>query len=423
MGGDKENNFIVRLIMLYVLFEYVRPQSFIPGLAGFRIPLILTVLLFLFFLFKGDKSILKHPLIKINIMFIILIAIGLLFAVNHFSVFEKFKFITSYLIAFGLPYIVWVNKFETIRKFFLFWLLVHLFIAIFSLVSSGQGVGSFIQDENDLALVLIMSMPYAYYMANIPGVNKITKVSLYSLLGVLILAVTVSFSRGGFIGMASVLFVIIYSSKEKFKIMSLMFLLFIAIMPLIPESYYEEVRSISDPSESTAFDRFYMWRRGIEMFVDHPVLGVGAGNYNWNVDIYESVANEYGSRTMNHGGRVSHSLYFTIIPEFGMAGIIIFTIIFYKIITRTGYLWSIAKENPDLDKNFLGLAYIAKAIQVSLIGYMTAGAFISVLYYPHLWYLIAIFIGTELTVWRYHKNILKIENINYYKKLSNENIR
>jgi len=104
---------------------------------------------------------------------------------------------------------------------------------------------------------------------------------------------------------------------------------------------------------------------------------------------------------------VSHSLYFTIIPEFGLAGIIIFYGIFTIIYKRGGRIWKAYKKNPDSDDDFIALAHLAKAAQVSLIGYLTAGAFISVLYYPHLWYLIAIFISIEMAVLKNHSHLLE----------------
>ena len=84
-GSEK---WLVFLVFLAFFFEYVRPQTYLPG---FRIQLILSLLLFFLWLTKAKKDVLSHPLIKLNITFLVLVVISLVYSVNHFAAFEKFK--------------------------------------------------------------------------------------------------------------------------------------------------------------------------------------------------------------------------------------------------------------------------------------------------------------------------------------------
>jgi len=409
-GSEK---WLVFLVFLSVFLEYVRPQTYLPNL---RLQLILSLLLLLLWLAKAKKDVIAHPLMKLNIAFLVFMLISITYSVNYFSPFEKFKLVATYLIVFTLPFIAWINTEQRLKSFFIFWLMIHLYIAIFSINSAGMGIGSFLKDENDLALAMTMCIPFAYLMAQMPGNSSKARWFYYVIAGFLVFAIVVSFSRGGFVGLVCVLLALWWggAAKEKMKQIVLALSLFAVIFPFIPESYYTEVQSISDTSESTASDRMFMWGRGLEMFADNPLLGVGAGNYNWRIAEYEMKSDDFDARIRNHGGMVAHSLYFTIIPEYGLVGIFIFGAIFYLIYSRSGRIYRAALEIKGQDDELYRLGLLAKAVRISLIGFLSAGAFISVLYYPHLWFLIAFLICIERVFWEKYETFKKSEAENSF---------
>ena len=411
-GNEK---WLVFLVFLAVFFEYVRPQTYLPG---FRFQLVLSLLLFVLWLAKANKDVLSHPLIKLNIACLIFTLLSITYSVNYFSPFEKFKLVVTYLIAFTLPFIAWVNTADRLKTFFVFWLVIHLYIAIFSINSAGMGVGSFLKDENDLALVMTMCIPFAYFMAQMPGNSSKARWFYYTTAGFLVFAVVVSFSRGGFVGLICVLFALWWggTAKEKIKQVILVLVLLAVIFPFIPKGYFSEVQTISDTSESTAADRIYMWTRGFEMFLDNPILGVGAGNYNWKIAEYEMKSDDFGERIRNHGGMVAHSLYFTIIPEYGLVGIIMFGAIFYLIYSRAGKIYKAAVKIKEQDDELFRLGLLARAIRISLIGYLSAGAFISVLYYPHVWFLLAFVVCIEQVFWTKFNTLKENEEAGSFRR-------
>ena len=125
------------------------------------------------------------------------------------------------------------------------------------------------------------------------------------------------------------------------------------------------------------------------MFYDNPILGVGAGNWPWRVTEYELKLPPSEARTRRLlGGRVAHSLYFTLIPELGLIGIFVYAAIVILLFRRLFALARSPARSPSdsapLSANF---ALLAKAMIVSLLAFFSSGAFVSVLYYPHLWYL------------------------------------
>ncbi|MBV1871592.1 MAG: O-antigen ligase family protein [Gammaproteobacteria bacterium] len=385
----KQSNWPFVLVLLLVALEYLRPQDFFPFLMPFRIPGLVALMLIIYWLLNERiTSLFRYPLTKLNMYFLFLTGISVMYAVNTFypyKIFFQEILITASVV---MPTILIVNSVDRVRKFLSFWVLVHLVLALIVLSKGGRGPGGFLSDENDVALALIMGLPYAAYMY---GYEKRKKYKfLFGLTAVVsVLAIAVSFSRGGFLGLVCVLAFMWLISKNKSKYLLISMLMVViagsTLLTVLPEGYFDEMKTSTDAGTGTGHHRIMSWDIGLQMFYRNPVLGVGAGNYPWNVERYENFSEIWRSaNTRSFSGRQSHSLYFTLIPEFGLLGIILYLVIFrrmYKIIRP------IAKSDPsEVDKE---LIVFAKAIAVSIVGFLSAGAFISVLFYPHFWHLIA----------------------------------
>ena len=76
----------------------------------------------------------------------------------------------------------------------------------------------------------------------------------------------------------------------------------------------------------TAGQRMFTWGIGWEMFLANPVFGVGQANFPWTIGEY------MGGRTWQTkslAGRQAHSLYFTLLPELGLVGVMLFGAMIY----------------------------------------------------------------------------------------------
>jgi O-antigen ligase len=379
------------LLVAYFFFEYVRPQQFLPFLAPLRLGLILTILLFLFWLVRGDKTVMREPLVLLYCLFVVLAASGVVFAVNQFWVFQNAKILALYLVAATLPSTTFLANDRALLKFFNVWLVMHVVLAVMSIDEGGKGSGSFLADENDWALALNMAIPYAFFLSQAPGNSRRAKVLYLTAAGILLLAVVVTGSRGGFVGLVATVAGLLYFSRHRIRNLLVIsaFGLIVAAFWL-PKDYVDDMKTITDTEESTAAERLYSWRRSMEMFYDYPILGVGAGNWGWRVNEYELKRPAWETRDRRLlGGRVAHSLYFTLIPEFGLAGIIVYAAILV-LLSRKLFALARAPDHPApiAAAPSAHLALLAKAMLVSLLAFLSSGAFLSVLYYPHLWYLI-----------------------------------
>jgi probable O-glycosylation ligase (exosortase A-associated) len=384
------------LLVAYFIIDYVRPQDRFSFLGPLKLGMITSILLLLTWLAKGDKSILKEPLIVLYGLFILLAASTVVFAVNTYWTYETTRVLTIFLFAATLPSIAFLNTREKIVTFFNIWIVMHVWLAWLSMAHAGRGSGGFLFDENDWALALAMAVPYPFFLSQSPHCTNLMRGFYLASVGTLILGMAFTQSRGGFIGLVAVLGGLLYFSRQRIRKLVLLVVLTAILVPLMPTKYFDEVRSISDTSDSTREDRFYSWRRGWEMFIDNPLLGVGAGNYPWRVGEYELKSTEYDPRLLRgHGGRVAHSLYFTLLPELGLAGLVLYSAIVILTVKKLLRIGRLGRSREPPGKDVSDLALLGRAMLVSLAAYYVCGIFITVLYYPHVWYLIGFLLAIE----------------------------
>jgi hypothetical protein len=263
-------------------------------------------------------------------------------------------------------------------------IMIMIWIAVNSILNHGRGTGGSFTDENDMALYLITVLPFCYYLFFF---ERNPKRKLLYLTGLLIslTAIVVTFSRGGFVGLLSVGFVIWLFSRNKATSAFVICILGLMLFLLGSEEYWQDMSTISNLEDGTAKARFESWAAAWRMFLDHP-FGVGGNNF-------QVLFSEYQSDWFGRGmwGRVAHSLWFTLLPELGIIGVMIYFKLLYHNIKDVWFLKSIdAGDNIDLQY----LKTLSFSMIAVLAGFFASASFISVLYYQFYWYLIPIILAS-----------------------------
>lgn len=385
-----------RLVLLFLLLDYGRPQTFFPVIEALHPGLFIQSALFFFLISRGLLK-LDYVHTKCFTLLMLVMAIHVPIATNNYWAFQILTSTFLYFIVY-LSIVTFVNSHPKVESFINSWIIINLICAIVGLNNGGKVPGSsFLGDENDFALVMNMAIPFAYFMFLQADRFK-HKLWYLCAVGVFVVANVTSLSRGGFIGLVAVgLFCLLKSPK---KILSTVVVsLMVAVLYLnAPPTYWDEVRSIQteNTEEGTGSVRWYSWKCGWRMFLDHPILGVGQGNFPWNFAQYEP---QEGFAGRGHGGRVAHSVYFTLIPELGAIGtILFFSLLYYswrdiKGVVKAGKQNRVGriegKTEKDVREKLKQVMHIALGVQGALIGYLVSGTFLSVLYYPHFWLLAA----------------------------------
>ncbi|MCA0911875.1 O-antigen ligase family protein [Marinobacter nauticus] len=383
------------LIFLYFFFEYLRVQDNIfTFLAPLKVSMWLTLALAVL-LIKSNKSVLKDPVNVAVLLIFMEIVLWVPFAKNNFHAYQVAKNMAITLVSV-FSIIVVINSLDKLFVFLRVFAVFSIINALWVISHGGTGPGGFLLDENDIALALVTGLPIVFYTL-IMDSSKFWKVTGFIGFALILVAVVITSSRGGFLGLLAALFLIIWQSKKKWRNISISIFLAIfmggLLVNILPDSYISEVQSIKNTQEGTANLRFLHWTTGIEILKDNPFFGVGPNNYPWTSGDYFHLSPFFDEAARFRSGRQAHSLYFTLVPELGFVGIILFSYITLKFFKR---IKVIKKEKrlseDDADKIWL----CSKALFGGMGGFLVAGAFISVLYYPIYWHLVALSISMYL---------------------------
>lgn len=400
----RETMFPFYLIIFYLFLEYVRPQLLVPFLRNLHIPAITVILIAISLLFSGKLSF-KDKQTILYLLFLGEMVIHGPIAVNNYWAFQKFYAMAITFIAY-IGIVNLVDSEEKYEKLIKLWLVIFIFLAIFGILNKGLGVGGFIGDENDFCMALNMVLPFALFgvfSAN----NKISKI-YYIILICLFLASILTYSRGGFVGLVSVIVYCWLRSNKKIVFTVIIGLLVVFALLTASSSYWDRVRSISTEytenlegkSKGTGGQRIYAWKIGWRIFLDNPAIGVGQGNYPWHVGKTEDeMGVQWEERSL--AGRAAHSLYFTLLPELGLIGTFIFTLFLIYSIKDLVYIKKAIKKGSEIysKDESKKIFYLVLALEGSLVGFLTSSVFISTLYYPNLWILLAFIVSLKKIVY------------------------
>jgi O-antigen ligase len=382
------------LIILYMFLEYVRPQSFIPGLGSLHIPMFVQIAIFLSLLTSNIERLKSKESITF-LLLLCLMAFHVPIATNNYWAYQITKNMALQFVVF-LGVQNSLHSFKRLNLALTLWIVVAILCGVRGYFEGGRIAGSgILGDENDYSLFLNMMIPLAFFTAYNAG-SKPAKLLFYGGVVILILGTVASMSRGGFLGMVPPLLYCWWKTPGKIKTTAAAgFIGACLIVAWIPDQYWTEMKTIREGTTvGTGSQRAYLWKHGLMMFEDHPLLGVGPGNFNWNLRFYESPD---GFEGRSQAGRPSHSIYMTMLPELGLVGAFLFFKLIWVNQNDAGRLRKKMKEvksqKSDHIQKRLDEAKKLEAFGYGLTGailaYLISGAFLSVLYYGHFWLIIA----------------------------------
>lgn len=143
---------------------------------------------------------------------------------------------------------------------------------------------------------------------------------------------------------------ICYSIKEKIKkVFMIIFLIIYSLccFQVSPSSVQRfETMSSTEYKIQSNYERILMWQSATNMFLDHPLIGVGIGNY------HDEYINKYRSPLSREDQWHPHNVLLSMLSQTGIIGglsyIILFTYLYYKSIS-----------DYKKTRNYITLAYIS----------------------------------------------------------------
>jgi putative inorganic carbon (hco3(-)) transporter len=279
---------------------------------------------------------------------------------------------------------------------------------IFTLVRGGDNrvwgpPGGFIEDNNALALGLLMIAPLMNYLRT-QAQQVWARRALLAAMILTALAALGTYSRGAMVAGAVVVLFFWFKSKKKLLVAVALAVILPALIQFMPEQWSKRLDTMFQGydasgrawSEATGFampiesrDRLHFWP------IDTSAVGrVNAWNYSINVAnervtgagleswkdptfaLYAPVPEDVHS---------AHSIYFSVLGDHGWIGLFLYVLIGLMAYRTAGNVARNAKA-----EEVKWLADLCRMVQVALIAYATGGAFLSLSYFDLYWHWVAI---------------------------------
>lgn len=377
-------------LLLVFVFEYIRPGTWVPILGSVGTVVALSVFA-LSLISKSDNSnadILRDRNGKLMLFFLSLVVISVLTAhVTEFA-FNRFKAVLGYFFLFFMVAKL-VTDLKRLRLLFILLILIHITLLILNpdvvlnpesrsyLENSG-----FLSDGNDFALSVCIVFPMGLFLFL---ESRSTWMRLFYVLslGALLMGIIGSQSRGATLGLGAVLLYQWIRSRSKMRGILVGVMILVTILIYAPAAYFQRLETIKDyEGESSAELRLIIWQSAIRMANDHPILGVGAGHFS---TMFGTQYRPPGETASSLPWQNAHSIYFMLLGELGYPGLLFLLILFFsnwganhRRIHEVGRLPGAIAETQRR---------LIVCNDSSLIAFAVAGAFLSGIYYPHVFVL------------------------------------
>jgi probable O-glycosylation ligase (exosortase A-associated) len=228
--------------------------------------------------------------------------------------------------------------------------------------------GSFIEDNNSLALATVMTIPLLRYL-QLQATRPWMRHALLAAMLLCGLSALGSHSRGALLAICAMLAFMWLKSRAKVTTGIMLAVVVCVALSFMPEKWDDRMRSIGNyEQDDSAQGRINAWTMAFNLATDRPL---GGGFQIYTVDVFSRYA---PNPTDVHA---AHSIYFQMLGEHGFVGLFLFLL-----------LWLLVWRDASwIDRQARGLegwqwaSDLARMVQVALVGYAVGGAFLNLAYY------------------------------------------
>lgn len=382
----KKEHFAFWMLCLYMVVQYLDPQKIYHRLDFMPWDKVAIGLAFLALPMDPQRRWVRDSTNIWMTLFLIVILVSSALAIFPAISWQHwFTFVDWYVIYFLI-----INTVTSAERYFIvlaIFLLANFKMALFGArtwISRGFGFvswgiegppGSF-QNSADLSTEMLMFAPIAFELAMYvkPYVKRITYWFLLG--GSMAGAMTVmgASSRGAQVTMVGQGGWMAIQRKLKLKVVLAIVVALIIGWHVLPA--HEKARFERSGTDQTSVQRLDYWKAGLTMVEQHPFLGVGFFNF----------APLYALREPNHlffgHAQLPHNIFIQVGTDTGLIGLFIFLVLIYRNLKLTSEIRRTCARVRDAP----GFApAVARGLALTTWGFVIAGQFNTVGYYPFLW--------------------------------------
>lgn len=244
---------------------------------------------------------------------------------------------------------------------------------IFTILTGGSErvwgpAGTFIEDNNELAVALVITIPMMYFLRAV-ATRPAVRHGLLVLMLLCALAALGTQSRGALLAISAMGLFLWFRLKRKVVTGLTITAVAAALIAFMPASWDERMGTIQTfEQDASANARLLSWQMTINLARDRPW---GGGFAIYTREIYDKYLPE---STHN---QVAHSIYFSMLGEHGYVGLFIYVLMLGLSFRLAGKI----RRTALLDPATAWVHLLAGMCQVSILGFAVGGAFLSLAYF------------------------------------------
>jgi len=377
----RSESFAFWMVCAYLFFEYVRPQSIYPV-----IDFLPWAQLFIMGAILGcfaDRTVrwVSSPINKLLIIYLIVILIS-----SYFAYFPSISFdnLDRYY-PWVIIYFIIINIVNSKRRFFIFisiFLVASFKLSLSLSITWAQrgfaftdwglmGPQGFFQNSGELAIQMLVFWPIAWAFAHMmkPNISRLWYMVLMLMPITAIMVILGASSRGAQLALICQIVLMNYRYIFRPKILVSIVVALALIWHFLPEEQKQRFETIGQ--DGTSKQRLLYWENGVEMIKDNPVIGVGYFNFAPYFERY------YPEDVILGRAELPHNIFIQVGTDAGVIGLGVFVALLFA-----GFRLS---QNLNAERCGDPANMIGKCANLSLLGFLIAGQFVTVVYYPYVW--------------------------------------
>jgi hypothetical protein len=336
-------------IAAFLVVLYIRPQDWFPTFIGWPANYIVVALLLLVGLVRKNRRLPqdyeKYPPIYFLCLYVFSVFMSNVLNSNTEIVQREFTGILKQTIVFLV--IVWnVDTMERIQKTFYVMLAITVFLGVHAIIqgSTGVGIGGCTltpgyteirvrwwgdwDGPNVFAILFLVSIPIALELIFGSANSVLIRILGTALAALFIYSIILTNSRGALLALAvTILSYFLLRFRFRWAIIAGICGLF-AIIAFAPS----RISNVSS-GEQSAHQRVYGWERGLVMFRENPIFGIGKG--------------EFAKRSGT--GLIAHNNYVQFFAETGIVGYFSLMAVFWYSVKGLYFMWKGNRNNGPGD--------------------------------------------------------------------------
>lgn len=374
----------------YFFFEYVRPQSIYTEIDVLPWPQLFFIVAFAGAFLDPSVKWVGNIANKLIIAFFLVILASSAFAEIPQNSWDRMSLFLNWF----LVYFLVITIVNSEKRFFIFFLALLLYNykmsqhGFFSWSSRGfaftswglKGTPGWFSNSGEFAIEMLIFLPMgaAFALGLREYWGPIKRWFFYLMPVTAVFSIIGSSSRGAQIALALLAIWAVLRSKARVRALIAIALCAWALHSFMPAEQMARFESMGE--DRTSLQRFVYWEYGLKIMNENPVFGIGYFNWLGYLEIHEP--NGMGPMMAKE---LPHNIFIQVGAELGYSGLIIVLAMILTIFLLNGSTRRMAAKSGN---KFIGST--AFALDVGLFGFLVAGFFVTVFYYPFFWVQLAL---------------------------------